>query len=68
VIAEVYPSVFRSRYPREDRPPDQQDAYAVARWLGETCDNGLLERYLGPPLTEREREVAALEGWILGIA
>ena len=28
VIAEVYPSIFKSRYPREDRSADQQDAYA----------------------------------------
>jgi len=35
VIAEVYPSLFRNRYPREGRSSDEQDAYAVARWLAE---------------------------------
>lgn len=49
VIAEVYPSIFRNRYPREGRSPDEHDAYSVARWLKETCDNGFLERYLDPP-------------------
>jgi len=68
VIAEVYPSIFRNRYPREGRLPDEHDAYAVARWLRETCERGSLERYLDPPLTADERQTADLEGWILGIA
>jgi hypothetical protein len=29
VIAEVYPSIFRNRYERAGRTPDEQDAYAV---------------------------------------
>ncbi len=68
VIAEVYPSIFRGRYPREDRTVDEQDAYATARWLQETCERGFLERYFDPPLTENERRIAEIEGWILGIA
>ena len=67
VIAEVYPSVLRNRYDREGRTVDEQDAYSVARWLRETCERGVLERYLHPPLTDEEREVAELEGWILGV-
>jgi len=31
-ITEVYPSIFKSRYPRDDRTADEQDAYATARW------------------------------------
>ncbi|BAU48365.1 hypothetical protein SVA_1811 [Sulfurifustis variabilis] len=68
VLAEVYPSIFRHRYPRDGRTPDEHDAYAVARWLEETDRNGMLDRYLDPPLTSPERRTAALEGWILGIA
>ena len=67
VIAEIYPSIFRNRFPREGRTADQQDACCVARWLTETDERGFLERYFGPPLTERERRIADLEGWILGI-
>ncbi len=67
MICEVYPSIFRNRYPRQERSPDQQDAYAVARWLGEICQRGALERYLSPPLSVAERQVAGREGWILGI-
>jgi hypothetical protein len=68
VIAEVYPSILRNRHDREGRTVDEHDAYSVARWLMETHRNGFVERYLHPPLTEDEREIARLEGWILGIA
>jgi hypothetical protein len=67
VIAEVYPSVFRNRYPKESRTPDEQDAYVVARWLAEMAGRGELGRYWSPPLTDEERVVAGREGWILGV-
>lgn len=67
VIAEIYPSIFRNRFPRQQRSCDQQDAYSVARWLSETSQTGFLDRYFNPPLTNHERETADLEGWILGI-
>lgn len=67
VIAEVFPSVFRNRYPRAGRSCDQQDAYAVARWLSESSARGFLEHYFHPPLTHEEQQIARLEGWILGI-
>lgn len=67
VIAEAYPSIFKNRYHREDRSADQQDAYAVARWLTEADDRGILDRYFDPPLTDEDRRIADLEGWIMGI-
>lgn len=67
VIVEVYPSIFRNRYPREDRTADKQDACAIARWLKETDERGFLDSYFDPPLTDDERKFADLEGWILGI-
>jgi hypothetical protein len=67
VIAEVYPSIFRNRYPKEDRTADEQDAYAVARWLAEMSDRGELGRYWNPPLSEAEWVIAGREGWILGV-
>ncbi|MEC8557121.1 MAG: hypothetical protein VXZ82_19130 [Planctomycetota bacterium] len=67
VIAEVFPSIFRNRYPKDTRTADQQDAYCVARWLSEAQQSGVLDHYFEPPLTAKEREVADLEGWILGI-
>jgi len=33
VVAEVYPSIFRNRYAREGRTPDEQYASATARWM-----------------------------------
>lgn len=69
VIAEVYPSIFRNRYQgKNGLTPDERDAYAVARWMEESARRGILARYLDPPLTAEERRIAALEGWILGIA
>lgn len=68
VIAEVYPSIFRNRYPRDGRSVDEQDAYATARWLAGTASAGNLPRYFDPPLERGERDVAGREGWILGIA
>ena len=67
VIAEVYPSIFRNRYPAEKRTADERDAYAVARWLSVASARGVLGRYFDPPLTVHERALAAREGWILGI-
>lgn len=67
VIAEVYPSIFRSRFEKEGRMPDEHDAYATARWLSESAARGALDRYFSPPLTIEERQVAEMEGWILGI-
>jgi hypothetical protein len=67
VIVEAYPSIFRRRYPAGDRGPDAQDAYAIARWLRDRDDRGLLGHYFQPPLTEAEAQQARREGWIVGI-
>jgi len=68
VIAEVFPSIFRNRYQREQRSVDQQDAYSVARWLAESDQREILPQYFSPPLALAERATADLEGWILGIS
>jgi hypothetical protein len=68
VIVEVYPSILRRRYPQEDRTADQHDAYAISRWLKDVGWGMTLEEvYLDPPMTGKVREVAELEGWILGV-
>lgn len=67
VIAEVYPSIFRRRYSNRDENSHRWDAYATARWLLESHERGFLERYFHPSLTREERDMARLEGWILGI-
>lgn len=67
VVAEVYPSILRHRFPRDGRNADQQDAYAVAEWLRTRDGAGLLEPYFAPGLTAQERRLATVEGWILGV-
>ena len=66
VVAEVYPSLFRNRYPRANRTVDQQDAYSVCRWLQEMDMGFGLGRYFDPPLNEIQKSDVKLEGWILG--
>ena len=39
----------------------------VAWWLKDMDARGRLSTYFNPPLTAVEREIASLEGWILGI-
>ena len=67
VIVEVHPSIFRRRYPREQRDSDEHDAYATARWMADMNARGALEACFEPPLTPMERDVAELEGWMLGV-
>ena len=67
VVAEIYPSLFRNRYPRGARTSDEQDAYATARWLAEMDRRLLLPRYFHPPLSNIESAAAKLQGWILGV-
>jgi hypothetical protein len=64
VVAEVYPS---RRFPKEGRDGDEQAAYEVAAWLQRAERNGSLGSYFNPPLTPDERDIAAIEGWILGV-
>ena len=67
VIAEVYPSLWMKRFPRDDRDGDSHAAYAAAAWLRRADLNGSLTTFLNPPLEADEREVAEIEGWILGV-
>jgi hypothetical protein len=66
VIAEVYPSLWMRRLLKEGRDNDQH-AYAAAAWLRRAAINGSLETFLSPPLTQQEKAVAGVEGWILGV-
>lgn len=66
-IAEIYPSLWSRGFPRDDRTPDQHDAYAVAAWLQRADRDGQLAAFFSPTLTPEERRVAEIEGWILGV-
>jgi len=67
VIAEVYPALYKRRFPKEDRTPDEHDAWSIAAWLREADRRGILNNYFVPPLTLPERKQAELEGWMLGV-
>ncbi len=66
-LVEVYPSLWSRSFVREDRTPDQHDAFAVAAWMRRADLDGSLGSFLDPSLTPTERAVAQVEGWILGI-
>ncbi|MFH1124174.1 MAG: hypothetical protein V1758_11015 [Pseudomonadota bacterium] len=67
VIAEVYPSLWNRSFPREERTPDQHDAYSVAAWMRRADFDGTLQGFFSPHLTQADRSVAQIEGWILGV-
>lgn len=66
VIAEVYPSLWSPSFAREGRTVDQHDAYSVAACMRCADLDGSLSGFLNPCMTPDEREVARIEGWILG--
>jgi hypothetical protein len=67
VIAEAYPALYKRRFPRDDRSPDEHDAWSIAAWLQETDRRDTLEQYFEPSLTLPERKCVELEGCILGV-
>ena len=68
VIVEVDPFMFSRSYLKEDRSPQEHDAYAVARWLSEMDRDNHLPMYLSPPLNDGDKRIAReREGWILGV-
>lgn len=68
VVAEVYPALWKNAYPRQDRTPDQHDAYVVASWLRDADRDGRLQIVLCPVLGQQDHAVAReIEGWILGV-
>lgn len=68
VLAEIYPSLFRNRYPRANRSVDAQDAFACAQWMADMAARGRLADYFAcPPLADQERAMVACEGWVLGV-
>ena len=66
-VVEIYPALWRHNFPNNGRNRHQQDAYAAAEWLRRSERDGSLHRFFSPGLTENERKVVAIEGWILGI-
>jgi hypothetical protein len=68
VVSEVYPALWSHSFPRENRNSDQHDAYAIVEWMRRWDLDGTLEGFFRPRLDPHERQVAEVEGWILGVA
>ena len=66
-IAEVYPALWSRSFANEGRTGDQHDAYCIDAWLSRADRNSSLAALLKPDLTPNDREVAQVEGWILGV-
>jgi hypothetical protein len=68
VVAEVYPALWSRTFPSAGRTSDQQDAFAIAKWLQRAdCDGSLDEKFFRPEIEPHERKKAEIEGWILGV-
>ncbi|KNY35393.1 MAG: hypothetical protein K8S26_10425 [Agrobacterium sp.] len=66
-IVEVYPVLWSREFSMSDRTGDQHDAYSIAAKLSKADRDGTLEHMLQPALSEPERVIAGVEGWILGV-
>lgn len=66
-IVEVYPALWSREFAVSDRTGDQHDAYSIAAKLSKADQDGTLAQMLEPGLSESERVVAGVEGWILGV-
>jgi hypothetical protein len=66
-IVEVYPRLWSAEFKDSGLADHQLDAYSVAAWLQHADADGSLARALRPQLTDDERAIAAIEGWILGV-
>ena len=67
VVAEVYPALWSRSLPMHGRTQDQQDAFAIVKWLQEADREGSFGKYFQPRLEPDERQTATIEGWILGV-
>ena len=67
VIVEAYPALYKRRYEKGRRTPDEHDAWSIAAWMRDMDRRGTLDMYFKPPLTQPEQKQAELEGWILGV-
>ena len=68
VIAEVYPRLWKGLFPISGLTGDQQDAFSVAAWMQREDRAGGLATHFKPALSDHDRAVAEIEGWILGLA
>jgi hypothetical protein len=66
-VVEAYPRLW-NRGPRPaEFTADQFDAFVIAEWLRDADADGRLREGLARPADAEVREVAGIEGWILGV-
>jgi antitoxin (DNA-binding transcriptional repressor) of toxin-antitoxin stability system len=68
VVVEVYPALWSGRFSSKCETSHEHDAYCVAAWMAKTDQSGRLGAFLNPDLSDSERAIAKVEGWILGVA
>ena len=66
VVGEVYPALWMRRLERDGRGMNMPHTQR-RRGCNAPTRNGSLGSYFNSPLTPKEREVADVEGWILGL-
>ncbi len=66
-VVEAYPALWSGAFAREDRNSDQHDAFSIAAWMRAADGNDSLLNFLNPQLSEEHRQLAEIEGWILGV-
>ncbi len=66
-VAEVYPALWSKSFPQEGRNSHEQDAYSIAAWMRGADMNESLAGFLDLHLEKKERKIAEIEGWILGV-
>jgi hypothetical protein len=67
VIAEAYPAKRPRGFAKGSSIGQRYDAWSIAANLARANHDGVLADWLNPTLTEKEREQARIEGWILGV-
>jgi len=67
-LVEVRPAIWRDLVPVAVLDAGQKDAFVTAVWLKEADGSGELPDLLQPALSQPERLVCGVEGWILGSA
>jgi hypothetical protein len=66
-VVEVYPRLWNRRPRPAEWTQDQFDAFVIAEWLRRADADGRLDQALGCPTDADIRDLAAFEGWILGV-
>ncbi|MFN9278825.1 MAG: hypothetical protein ACK6DW_03700 [Betaproteobacteria bacterium] len=65
-LVEARPAIWRDLVPVAALDAGQKDAFVTASWLKGADSSGELSDFLQPALSQSERLVCGVEGWIVG--